>query len=187
MLLAENIPQLPDLTAVDIGTGSGILAIVACLQGASRVYVVDTNPAAIETAFDNAERNGVVERLVHLPVGDSIVPLAADEKVDVIISNPAQLPLPKAAERYSPYYAGPDGRRMIDEVIVATPAKLSLGGRLLMVHNSVIDFPKSLDLMHEVGLKPRVLARSSFVRYSTATGWTGWAAPLGVFTRSAMG
>ena len=34
LLLAESIPGLPGLTVVDIGTGSGILAIVACMQGA---------------------------------------------------------------------------------------------------------------------------------------------------------
>jgi release factor glutamine methyltransferase len=160
-LLAESIPDLPGLTVVDIGTGSGILGIVAGLQGASRVYILDTNPAAVEAALDNANRNGVGERFVSLAIGDSIIPLPPGETVDVVISNPAQLPLPKAAEAHSPYYAGPDGRRMIEEVITATPARLSPGGRLLMVHNSVTDFPKSIALMQSVGLRPRVLSERS--------------------------
>jgi release factor glutamine methyltransferase len=161
LLLAESIPELPGLTAVDIGTGSGILAIVACLQGASRVYILDTNPAAVEAARHNAELNGVRDRLLHLPIGQSIIPLPSSETVDVVISNPAQLPLPKAAEAHHPYYSGPDGRRMIEEVITATPARLSPGGRLFMIHNSVTDFPKSMAMMQTVGLKPRVVEERS--------------------------
>ena len=70
LLLAGSIPDLSGLVAVDIGTGSGILAIVSALQGASRVYVLDTNPAAVSAALDNAERNGVRDRVVALPTGD---------------------------------------------------------------------------------------------------------------------
>jgi hypothetical protein len=47
---------------------------------------------------------------------------------------------------------------MIEDVITAGPARLSPGGRLFMVLNSVTDFPKSLALMEAVGLRPRVLA-----------------------------
>lgn len=162
LLLAENVPDLAGLTVVDIGTGSGMLGIVACLQGAVRVYVVDTNPAAISAAMDNAERNGVRERFHHLPVrDDTIIPFPSGETVDVVISNPAQLPLPKPEKANSPYYAGSDGRDMIEEIIRDTPARLSPSGRLLMVHNSVTDFPKSLALMKSVGLEPRVLAERS--------------------------
>jgi release factor glutamine methyltransferase len=158
LLLAESLPELKRLDVVDIGTGSGVLAIVAALRGAARVRVVDTNPAAVECALENAARNGVGDRLQHLPVGASIIPLPEGETIDAVISNPAQLPLPKAAEATNPYYAGPDGRRMIEDVITAGPARLSPGGRLFMVLNSVTDFPKSLALMEAVGLRPRVLA-----------------------------
>src|SRR6476620_3080779 len=133
LLLAESIPELSGLTVVDIGTGSGILAIVACLQGAARVYILDTNPAAVEAALHNAELNDVRDRFVHLPIGQSIIPLPSGETVDVVISNPAQLPLPKAAEAHHPYYSGPDGRQMIDDVITETPGRLSPSGRLFMV------------------------------------------------------
>src|SRR5262245_20115319 len=51
---------------------------------------------------------------------------------------------------------------MIEDVIRATPQRLSSDGRLLMVHNSVTDFPRSLALMRYVGLTPRVLGERSF-------------------------
>ena len=160
LLLAESIPNLAGLTVIDIGTGSGILGIVASLQGAARVYILDTNPAAIAAAMDNAERNGVRKRFLPLPVGDTIIPLPSGETVDVVISNPPQLPLPKP-EANNPNYAGSDGRDIIEKLIRDTPARLSAAGRLLVVLNSVSDFPKSLALMKSVGLQPRVLAKRS--------------------------
>ena len=46
---------------------------------------------------------------------------------------------------------------MIDDVITETPGRLSPGGRLFMVQNSVTDFPKSMGMMQALGLKPRVI------------------------------
>jgi release factor glutamine methyltransferase len=165
LLLAEKIPDLAGLTVIDIGTGSGILGILASMQGAAQVYVIDTNPVAITAAMDNAEQNGV--RLLHLPCGDTIIPLPDGETLDVVISNPAQLPLPEP-EADSPllrqhYYAGSDGRGMIEEVIRAASTRLAPSGRLFMVHNSVTDFPKSMALMKTLGLEPKVIAEQTMV------------------------
>jgi ribosomal protein L11 methyltransferase len=49
----------PDTTMVDIGTGSGILAIAAAKLGALRVLGRDIDPVAIKMAQENIERNGV--------------------------------------------------------------------------------------------------------------------------------
>lgn len=73
--LAENIPDLIGQTVVDVGSGSGFLSIVARLQGAKRVYLLDIYESAIALALENAERNGVREGLIHLPIGSSMVPL----------------------------------------------------------------------------------------------------------------
>jgi ribosomal protein L11 methylase PrmA len=63
LLLAANIPDLTGLTVVDVGSGSGFLSIVARLQGAKRVYLLDTYESAITLALENAERNSVRVRL----------------------------------------------------------------------------------------------------------------------------
>jgi ribosomal protein L11 methyltransferase len=49
---------------LDVGTGSGVLAIVAAKRGAARVIGTDVDPAALEVCRANAERNGVHGRLV---------------------------------------------------------------------------------------------------------------------------
>ena len=161
LLLAENIPDLTGKTAVDLGTGSGILAIVASLQGATTVYLLDTYDKAISLALENAKRNGVEDRLIRLPIGTTMLPLPAGKKVDVILSNPAQLPLPQQDRENSPFYAGPDGRSMIDALIVEAPMKLNRSGHLLMTHNSLANLNKTLTMLRSVGLQPRILAERS--------------------------
>lgn len=79
----------------------------------------------------------------------------------MVISNPAQLPLPEPASPNSPYYAGRHGRRMIEDVMRDTPGRLSPSGRLLMTHNSMADFRESVRLMEKMGLEVRVLAEQS--------------------------
>ena len=158
LLLAENIPDLTGQTVVDVGSGSGFLSVVARLQGAKFVYLLDTNESAIELALENAERNGVRLGLIHLPIGAAMVPLPVGQRVDVILSNPAQLPLPQIERENSPFYAGSDGRSMIDAIIREAPDKLTRSGRLLITHNSMANLPKSLRLLESIGMRHRVLA-----------------------------
>ena len=153
------MPLLEGLEAIDIGTGSGLLAIVAMLQGARRVYITDTNETAIEVAITNARLNGVQAGIVHLPVVENVMlPLPHGDRLDLIISNPAQLPLPQRAGADSGYYAGEEGRAMIDAIIAEAPSRLKPGGRLLMTHNSLANFPKSLIQLRDAGMECTVLA-----------------------------
>ncbi len=161
LFLADNIPKMPGSTVVDVGAGSGILGIVARLQGARRVYVLDTNPEAIAVTIENAERNAVRDGFVPLPTGQTMLPLPVGTSIDFLICNPAQLPMLEPSGADDPFYAGTDGRQMIEGVIRETPQWLSKEGRLLMLHNSLTDFPASVRLMQSLGLEPRVLAERS--------------------------
>ncbi|MBE0510143.1 MAG: 50S ribosomal protein L11 methyltransferase [Chromatiales bacterium] len=56
------------LQVIDYGCGSGILAIAAALLGANQVVAVDNDPQALLASCDNAQRNGVAEKiLAYLP------------------------------------------------------------------------------------------------------------------------
>jgi ribosomal protein L11 methyltransferase len=53
----------PGQTVLDLGTGSGLLAIAAAKLGAAAVLALDTDPVAVATAAENVRRNGVADRV----------------------------------------------------------------------------------------------------------------------------
>ncbi len=56
--------ERPGPAVLDVGTGSGILAIAAALLGAERVVAIDIDPVAVRVAGENARANGVAERVL---------------------------------------------------------------------------------------------------------------------------
>lgn len=73
-----------DTTMLDIGTGSGILAIAADLLGAKSAIGVDINAQSVKTAIANAEINGVSEKTEFL-VGDLAEKVSG--KYDIVCAN----------------------------------------------------------------------------------------------------
>ena len=68
---------------LDVGCGSGVLAIAACLFGAEHADAIDISPASVPTTSGNAEWNSVADR-----VAVSTTPLAdVDETYDVVVAN----------------------------------------------------------------------------------------------------
>ncbi len=53
----------PGMTVLDVGTGSGILAIAAAKLGAERLLAFDTDPLAVKATQENTEQNGVAEQI----------------------------------------------------------------------------------------------------------------------------
>jgi ribosomal protein L11 methyltransferase len=70
-------------SVLDVGTGSGILAIVAAKLGAREVWGIDTDPVAVEVARENLERNGV-KGVVRIRKGDVG---RIQKKFDFVVAN----------------------------------------------------------------------------------------------------
>lgn len=79
--LAAHPPR--DLDVIDFGCGSGILAIAALMLGARTALGTDTDPQSLLTSRENAERNGVADKLV-LCLPDAVPEHAS---ADVLLAN----------------------------------------------------------------------------------------------------
>jgi len=69
-------------SVLDVGCGSGVLAIASVVGGARRAVGVDVDPAAVAATAANAEANGVADRV-------AVVPLTATrgERCDLVLAN----------------------------------------------------------------------------------------------------
>lgn len=74
----------PGDTVLDVGTGSGILAIASVLMGAQSALGVDLDPVAVRVANENIERNGLSDR-VRAQAGDLVKGI--DTQADVVFAN----------------------------------------------------------------------------------------------------
>lgn len=99
--LEANAPV--DLTVLDYGCGSGILAMVAKKLGAEKVIGIDIDPQAIESAIFNTERNHC-EVAYYLP--DDFAESDHEHTFDVVVANilanPLKLMAPMLAGRLNP-------------------------------------------------------------------------------------
>jgi protein arginine N-methyltransferase 1 len=81
---ALTVRVRPGSVVADIGTGTGILALVACRLGASRVYAIDTNDA-VEVGRELARENGFEDRIVFIQKDARQVELP--EPANIIVSD----------------------------------------------------------------------------------------------------
>jgi ribosomal protein L11 methyltransferase len=79
---------------LDVGCGSGVLAIASLLLGAQSAHGLDIDPQALIASADNAERNGVADRLTLAPAD-----AAWTDGYDVVLANILAEPLIDLAPR----------------------------------------------------------------------------------------
>jgi release factor glutamine methyltransferase len=138
-LALERLQGLAAPRVLDLGTGSGIVAISLALEcPAATVVAVDLVNDAISLARNNAGRLGA---RVEFREGDWFAPLAG-ERFDLIVSNPPYVAagdphLERDGLPFEPRLAltaGSDGLDCIRHIVNAAPAFLNDGGWLLFEH-----------------------------------------------------
>jgi release factor glutamine methyltransferase len=125
----------PGKTVVDVGTGSGAIAITLALETRSRVFAVDLSAEALEVARDNADR---LQARLGFFQGDL---LSAVSRADVIVSNPPYVPeterpgMQPEVRDYEPelaLFGGDTGNDIYARLIPEAAHVLRPGGQLLM-------------------------------------------------------
>jgi len=92
--------DLKDKIVVDYGCGSGILGVAALLLGAKKVYATDIDPQAVLATKQNAELNGVLDRLfVGLP--EEFNAEFKSQQADVLVANILAAPLMALAPEFA--------------------------------------------------------------------------------------
>ena len=137
--IEEARERPPFRTIVDVGTGSGCLAVTLALEfPAARVYATDISPAALAVARRNAARHGVEARVTWV---ERDLLAAIDEPADLIVSNPPYVPSSDAGrllpevDRYEPHaalFGGSDGLDVIRRLFATAPARPAGEGRLVV-------------------------------------------------------
>lgn len=138
-LLVEIAVEKPAQRILDLGTGSGCLAIAVAKQlPQAQVTAVDVSAAALDVARENAARHGATVRFVQ---GDWFAPLDG-ERFDLILANPpyvaeADPHLAQGDVRFEPrgaLAAGAQGLDDIRRIVAGAQDHLVPGGRLYFEH-----------------------------------------------------
>lgn len=118
-------------TVIDVGTGSGLLAMLAAKAGAEKVYALDQSAVAA-AAKETVERNGMSQRIEVVNGNASGFQLA--EPVDLIISE------------WLGHFAFAE--TMLDDVIDCRDANLKPGGRMLPSGVELMLAPVGSDILY---------------------------------------
>ncbi|MCM1251403.1 MAG: 50S ribosomal protein L11 methyltransferase [Clostridium sp.] len=82
----------PETTLLDVGSGSGILAIIALMYGAKKAVGTDLDPCALEAVKQNMEANNIREEDFTMMIGNIITEKEIQDKVgylcyDIVVAN----------------------------------------------------------------------------------------------------
>jgi release factor glutamine methyltransferase len=159
-LLARAVQRevRPDDRVLDMGTGSGINAILAASE-ASHVVAVDINPGAVECARTNAKANGVADRIRFL---ESDVFDRVEGRFDLIVFDPPFRWYPprdmlEAAITDTDYCA-------LTRFMAEATDYLNDGGRILLSFGTSADLDYLQSLIKRYGFASQVVAQHTLVR-----------------------
>jgi release factor glutamine methyltransferase len=165
-MLADVLTAQAGLEGADVlelGTGSGAIAIAAARGGARSVVAVDVSRRALVCAWLNARLNGArVEALR----GDLFAPVR-DRRFDYVVSNPPYLPsrdswvgcrLPTRGPARA-WEGGSDGRTVLDRICAQIGYHLRPRGTVLLMQSSVSGLLQTLEALEVAGLRADVVAR----------------------------
>lgn len=152
--LVDSAPLPPACTAeggvaVDVGTGSGVLAALLARRGVAHVLATDLDPRALACAADNLARLGLAERVTLVQA--DLFPPAPSPKAPLIVCNPPWLPARPSAPIERAVYD--EDSRMLKGFVAGLAAHLAPGGEGWLILS---------DLAEHLGLRTRAELLAAF-------------------------
>ncbi len=145
---------------IDVGTGSGILALAAARAGADCVFAADINPNAALTAADNARANGFPA--VKAVCSNLLSAFAPRPLFDVILSSPPKHAGEPRDLADRGWHAGP-AYRDIAALFEQACERLKPGGRIYVMVSSDSDLDLFGRLIDQAGLRARLALERSIL------------------------
>ena len=147
-------------TCLDVGCGSGILAVQLALNGAASVHAIDVDRNAVANTLSNAFRNGVADR-----VGGETVDLyqwEPDRRYELVVASLYQMPVDPYAEPTGHRPLDYWGRNLLDHLLRLLPRLLAEDGVAYVMQLSILGQAQTERLLAEGGLRARVADVSFF-------------------------
>ncbi|HWA84630.1 MAG TPA: peptide chain release factor N(5)-glutamine methyltransferase [Opitutus sp.] len=159
-MLAARLATSPPASILDLGTGTGALALALAKQfPTARVTGLDTSAVALELARENAAGTGLSERVIWLE-SDWFASVPVDRAFDLIVANPPYLGAGEVAAAqpevrdHEPQAAlvggGPEGLADLQAIIAGAPRHLTAGGTLA-VETGIAQHAQLLEAARQAG------------------------------------
>jgi release factor glutamine methyltransferase len=169
-LFAENLDIKKGTQVLDIGTGCGILGILAA-EKATNVVAIDLNPHAIRCAQKNSLINNVRSKMAFIQTG-LFTAFHQGVQFDLILFNAPYLPSDKCEEdswMVRSWAGGLNGRRVIDQFISQIPPHLKANGRILLMQSTLANAEETIRKFEEINLKACIKAERKLPFFETLT------------------
>jgi SAM-dependent methyltransferase len=168
--LARLTPRSPRRSMLDLGTGSGILALLAA-RHCEQVTAVDINPRALMFAEFNSRLNAVEN--VRLLEGSWFEPVG-DERFDLILANPPYVVSPDDEFTYRD--SGRPAGELMQELCRTMPAHLEEDGLAIMLaswsHATDGDWAAApMGWVRDIGCDALILGQATVDPLTHATSW----------------
>ena len=145
---------------LDVGCGSGLLAVQLALNGAEQVHAIDIQRSAVANTLANAFRNGVADRVSGAEV--DLYMVEPERRYDLVVASLYQMPVDPfeqaGGHRPLDYW----GRNLVDHLLQLLPRLLDDGGAALVMQLSIVSRLQTEALLAEHGLTSRVVDYSFF-------------------------